>query len=106
MLFTLAYHTYFESKTEILVFQNIFIDSKERFYRSTFSMVSAKLRCCVQTMDRKGPSFSDLLDQCSLVTAKFDMSDDMVRSILKAKMYQFFVMKCVNEFNSCNNFVI
>ena len=89
MLFTLAYYAYFESKTEILVFGIIFIDSKERFYGSSLIMVNAKLRCCVQTTDRKGPSFSDLLDQCSLVTAKFDMSDDLVRSILKAKMYHF-----------------
>ena len=87
MLFTLVYHTDFESKTEILVFQNIFIDSKERVFWD--SMQNAKLQCCVQTTDRKGLSFLDFLDQCSLyvVTAKFDMSDDIVRSILKAKMY-------------------
>ena len=70
---------YLESKTEILVFQNIFIEPKERFSGSTLSMPNAKLRCCVQTTDRKGLNFSDFLDQCSLlvVTAKFDMSDDL-----------------------------
>ena len=54
-------------------------------------MQNAKLRCCVQTTDRKGLSFSDFLDQCSLqvVTTKFEMSDKLVRSILKAKMYKF-----------------
>ena len=47
--------------------------------------------CWVQIKDRKGLSFSHLLDQCSLkiVTAKFDMSDDLVRSILKANMSNF-----------------
>ena len=91
MLFTIVYHAYFESKTEILVFLNIFIDSKERVFWSTLSMQNAKLRCCVQTTDRKGLGFSNVLDQCSLfvVTAMFDMSDDLVRSILKAKMYKF-----------------
>ena len=54
---------------------------------STLSMKNAKLRCCVQTTDREGLSCSDLLDQFSLkvVTAKFDMSDNLVTSILKAK---------------------
>ena len=52
-------------------------------------MQNAKLRCCAQTTDRKGLSFSDILDQCSLLfaTAKLDMKDDQVRSILKVKMY-------------------
>ena len=38
----------------------------------------------------------DFLDQCSLkvVTAKFDMSEDLVRSILKAKMYKILSEMC------------
>ena len=69
------------------------------FSGSTLSMQNAKLRSCVQTMDREGLSFSDCLDQCSLkvVTAKFDMSNDLVRSVLKAKMYNFWVVNFVSE---------
>ena len=40
---------------------------KNRLSGSTLSMQNAKLRCCVQTTDRKGLSFSDILDQCSLM---------------------------------------
>ena len=72
------------------------------------STQNAKLRCCVQTADREGLSFSDLLDQWYLkvVTAKFDMSDDLVRSLLKAKMYKFLSLKFLVKCNSCNKFVI
>ena len=89
MLFTLVFHTYFKSKAEILVFRNIFI--KNGFSGSTLSMQNAKIRCCVQTTDKKGLSFSEILDKWSLqvVTAKFAMSDDLEWSILKAKMYKF-----------------
>ena len=38
MLFTIVYHTYFESKTEILVFINIFIDSKETGFLGQLSV--------------------------------------------------------------------
>ena len=60
------------------------------FSGSTLSMQNAKLRCWLQTTDREGLTFSDFFDQCSLkvVTAKFDMPD-LVRSILKAKLYKF-----------------
>ena len=99
MLFTLVYHTYLESKTKILFFRSKFVYSKNGFSGSTLSMQNAKLRCYVQTTDRKGLSFSDFLDQCSLlvVTAKFAMSVDLVRSILKAKHVQILVMKYVSE---------
>ena len=107
MLFTLVYHTYLESKTENFVLRDIFIDSKERIMGSTLNMQNVKLRCCVQTTDVKGLLFSDFLDQCSLlvVKAKFDMSDDLVRSILKAKMYTFWSLNMLVKCNSCNNFV-
>ena len=50
----------------------------------------------------------DCLDQCSLqvVTAKFDMSDDLVRSILKVKVYKFVSLNVLVKYNSCNTFVI
>ena len=97
MFFTLVYHTYFESKTEMLVYSETYsLTQKNGFSGSTLSMQNAKLRCCVQTTDRKVLNFSDFLDQCSLllVTVKFVMSDDLVRSISKAKNVQILVMKC------------
>ena len=98
MLSTLAYHPHFVSKTEILVLRNTFIDSNEWVFwvNSQYAKCQTSILC---TTDREGLRFSDVLDQCSLkvVTAKFDMSNDLVRGILKAKMYIFLVVNCVSE---------
>ena len=61
------------------------------FSGSTLIVQNVKLRCCVQTTDREGLSFSDFLDQSYLkvVTAKLDITDNLVRGILKGKMYNF-----------------
>ena len=69
------------------------------FSGSTLSMQNAKLRCCVQTTDREGLSFSDFLDQRSLkvVTAQFDMSEKSGKEHFESKNVQIFVMKCVSE---------
>ena len=103
--FTLVYHTYFESNTEILVFQNTFIDSNEQVF-----WVNSQYAKCQTSMHKQriGNGFSGFLDKCSLqvVTAKFDMSDYLVRRILKAKMYKFWSGNVLVKCNSCNNLVI
>ena len=99
MHFTLVYYTYFESKLKFRYSETYSLIQKKRISGSTLSMQTAKIRCFVETTDRKGLSFLDFLDQCSfqVVTAKFYMSDDLVRSLLKAKSVQILVMKCVSE---------
>ena len=90
MLFTLVYHTYYESKTEILVF---------RLKITGFLGQLSVFKMPVQTTDRKWLSFSDFLNQCSIevVTAKFDMSDDLVKEHFESKHVHILVMKCVSE---------
>ena len=59
-------HTYFESKIGIWYSETYYsLTQKNGFTGSTLSMQNAKLQSCVQTTDRKGLCFSDILDQCS-----------------------------------------
>ena len=62
-------------------------------------MQNAKLQCCVQITNRKG------LSSFLVLTAKFEMSIDLVRSILKAKMYKFWSWNVLVKCNSCSYFV-
>ena len=68
-----------------------FIDSKEKVFwvNSQYAKCQTSMLCTNSGEERA--KFLDVLDQCSLlvVTAKFDKTDDLVRSILKAKMYKF-----------------
>ena len=43
-----------------------YIHRTNGFSGSTPNMQDAKLRCCLQTTDKNGLSFSDFKDQCSL----------------------------------------
>ena len=66
MLFTLVYNTYFELKTkiEILVFRNIFIDSKERVFWVNSQYAKCQTSMLRTNIGQERAKFSDFLDCC------------------------------------------
>ena len=84
---SLPYLFNLESTIQILVFRNIHGLERSGFLGQLSLCKMPNLDAVYNQRIGKG-CFSDILDQCSnkVVTAKFDMSDDLERSILKAKM--------------------